>query len=180
MPAHSIVAAERQNRKGAVQNWFHCQCTPTAVGTEMRGQMPEFKRGHGEMDTAGTDATRATARLPGLDIEIVHRRAVEDDAEQISINPRAAPSFRPCARSRQQDRKADRSRKTSCDAWPDHTRGSVEHVERAPFCTVRCVLPTVYSKTLRDGLPLLLDRGLIWKTLASASAAFERSRRSAL
>jgi hypothetical protein len=31
--------------------------------------------------------------LPGLDIEIVHRRAVEGDAEQISINLRAAPSF---------------------------------------------------------------------------------------
>jgi hypothetical protein len=39
------------------------------------------------------DATRATARLPGLDIEIVHRRLPEDDAEQISINLTATPSF---------------------------------------------------------------------------------------
>jgi hypothetical protein len=39
------------------------------------------------------DATRATARLPGLDIEIVHRRAPGGDAEQISINLQAAPSF---------------------------------------------------------------------------------------
>jgi hypothetical protein len=39
------------------------------------------------------DTTRAIARLPGLDIEIMHRRAVEGDAEQISINLRAAPSF---------------------------------------------------------------------------------------
>jgi hypothetical protein len=44
-PAHSIVAAERQNREGAVQNRFHCQCTPTVVSTELRGRMPEFKRG---------------------------------------------------------------------------------------------------------------------------------------
>jgi hypothetical protein len=39
------------------------------------------------------DATRATARLPGLDIEIIHRRAPAGDAEQISINLQAAPSF---------------------------------------------------------------------------------------
>jgi hypothetical protein len=39
------------------------------------------------------DATRATARLPGLDIEIVHRRSPGGDAEQISINLLAAPSF---------------------------------------------------------------------------------------
>src|SRR5215469_9041403 len=38
-------------------------------------------------------ATRAPARLPGLDIEIIHRRAPAGDAEQISINLQAAPSF---------------------------------------------------------------------------------------
>jgi len=39
------------------------------------------------------DTTRATARLPGLDIEIVHRRSPNADFEQISINLQAAPSF---------------------------------------------------------------------------------------
>jgi hypothetical protein len=39
------------------------------------------------------DARRATARLPGLDIEIVHRRSPGGDAEQISINLQAVPSF---------------------------------------------------------------------------------------
>ena len=39
------------------------------------------------------DATRATARLPGLEIEIVHRRLPGGDAEQISINLQAMPSF---------------------------------------------------------------------------------------
>ena len=39
------------------------------------------------------DATRATARLPGLEIEIVHRRSPGGDAEQISINLQAVPSF---------------------------------------------------------------------------------------
>ena len=38
------------------------------------------------------DATRATARLPGLDIEIVHRRSPGGDAEQISVNLQAVPS----------------------------------------------------------------------------------------
>ena len=39
------------------------------------------------------DTTRATARLPGLDIEIVHRRSPSADFEQVSINLQAAPSF---------------------------------------------------------------------------------------
>ena len=38
------------------------------------------------------DATRAIARLPGLEIEIVHRRPT-DNVEQISINLQAVPSF---------------------------------------------------------------------------------------
>jgi hypothetical protein len=41
---------------------------------------------HGDDDT-----TRATAQLPGLDIEIVHRRA--PGAEQISVHMQAIPSF---------------------------------------------------------------------------------------
>jgi hypothetical protein len=36
---------------------------------------------------------RATARLPGLEIEIVHRRSAEGDREQISITIQAMPSF---------------------------------------------------------------------------------------
>ncbi len=42
---------------------------------------------------ASDDATRATAHLPGLDIEIVHRRSAAGDAEQISITMQAVPSF---------------------------------------------------------------------------------------
>ena len=36
---------------------------------------------------------RATALLPGLDIEIIHRRSLNDDSEQVSINLQAMPSF---------------------------------------------------------------------------------------
>jgi hypothetical protein len=39
------------------------------------------------------DTTRAKARLPGLEIEIVHRRSPGADSEQISINLQAVPSF---------------------------------------------------------------------------------------
>ena len=39
------------------------------------------------------DATRASARLPGLDIDIIHRQSPNGDWEQISINLRATPSF---------------------------------------------------------------------------------------
>ena len=37
--------------------------------------------------------TRAVARLPNLDIEIRHRRPVDDDGELILISLRATPSF---------------------------------------------------------------------------------------
>ncbi len=52
-----------------------------------------------EMEKCLTDqrtdngTTRATASLPGLEIEIVHRRSKDADAEAISINLQAVPSF---------------------------------------------------------------------------------------
>jgi hypothetical protein len=39
------------------------------------------------------DETRATAHLPGLAIEVVHRRSPNAESEQISINLQAMPSF---------------------------------------------------------------------------------------
>jgi hypothetical protein len=39
------------------------------------------------------DATRASARLAGLDIDIIHRQSPNGDWEQISINLQATPSF---------------------------------------------------------------------------------------
>src|SRR5215475_12659556 len=39
------------------------------------------------------ETTKATAHLPGLDIDIIHRQSPNDDWEQISINLRATPSF---------------------------------------------------------------------------------------
>jgi hypothetical protein len=40
-----------------------------------------------------TDTTRATARLPGLEIEIVHHRLPGGEAEQILISLQVVPSF---------------------------------------------------------------------------------------
>lgn len=39
------------------------------------------------------DETRALARLPNLEIDIVHRRARDGGAEEIAIRLRALPSF---------------------------------------------------------------------------------------
>jgi hypothetical protein len=39
------------------------------------------------------ELTRASASLPGLEIEIIHRRSPDGEAEQISINLQAVPSF---------------------------------------------------------------------------------------
>jgi hypothetical protein len=40
-----------------------------------------------------TKATMATAYLPGLSIEIMHRRSAVGDGEQLSIHVQAVPSF---------------------------------------------------------------------------------------
>ena len=39
------------------------------------------------------DETRAVAHLPNLDIEFLHRRLPDEDAEQLLISLRARPSF---------------------------------------------------------------------------------------
>jgi predicted kinase len=44
------------------------------------------------------DETRATARLPHLDIEIVHRQLPEEQAEQLAISLKASPSLDAFAR----------------------------------------------------------------------------------
>ena len=44
------------------------------------------------------DTTKATAHLPGLDIEIIHSQSPNSDWEQISINLRAMPSFEAAGR----------------------------------------------------------------------------------
>ena len=45
------------------------------------------------MQSSDLDETRASARLPHLDIDIVHRRSPEGDAEQILISLQAMPSL---------------------------------------------------------------------------------------
>src|SRR4051812_28942905 len=45
------------------------------------------------MEISEYDETRATARLPNLDIEILHRRPWEGNEEQIVVMLRVVPSF---------------------------------------------------------------------------------------
>ena len=52
--------------------------------------MSEFKQAAPQSEIG---ATKATARLPGLNIEVVHRQSPDGDSEQISINLQAVPSF---------------------------------------------------------------------------------------
>jgi hypothetical protein len=52
--------------------------------------LSEFK---GAAQASDVGMTRATARLPGLDVDIVHRRSPQGDAEQITITLQAMPSF---------------------------------------------------------------------------------------
>jgi len=45
------------------------------------------------------NATKASAHLAGLDIDIIHRQSANGDWEQLSINLRATPSFEALGRS---------------------------------------------------------------------------------
>jgi hypothetical protein len=45
------------------------------------------------------ETTTATARLPGLNIEIVHNRSQDGASEQVSITLQAVPSFEAFGRS---------------------------------------------------------------------------------
>ena len=45
------------------------------------------------MEKSPCDETRATARLPNLDIEILHRRPWEGNEEHLMVTLRAVPSF---------------------------------------------------------------------------------------
>src|SRR5262249_10525598 len=55
-----------------------------------RQPLSEFER---DPQQSEGGATKATARLPGLDIEVIHRQSTGGDAEQISIHLQAVPSF---------------------------------------------------------------------------------------
>ena len=48
---------------------------------------------------SGIDLTNASARLPGLDIDITHRQSPSGDWEQVSIDVRATPSFEALGRA---------------------------------------------------------------------------------
>ena len=52
--------------------------------------MSDFKKAAPQSEIG---ATKASARLPGLNIEIVHRESPDGDSEQISISLQAVPSF---------------------------------------------------------------------------------------
>ena len=52
--------------------------------------MSEFKQAAPQSEIG---ATKATARLPGLNIEVVHGQSPDGDSEQISISLQAVPAF---------------------------------------------------------------------------------------
>jgi len=72
-------ATERQRH-----NREHSSETVTSVDRRRPSLPDQQNEGH---------MTRATAQLPGLQIEIVHRQSAAGDAEQISISLQAVPSF---------------------------------------------------------------------------------------
>jgi hypothetical protein len=87
--------------------------------------MPEFRRSRSELDAAGIEAARATARPSGLDLKFSQRRAVAGKADQLFIALKGAPPFgraleaaRPLAFWAQTARSARRSRTRWVEALP--------------------------------------------------------------
>jgi hypothetical protein len=75
-------------------------CAEAASGRYCRAKFPTSSRRENELlwenalpHSTDNDTTRATASLPGLEIEIVHRRPRGDDGEALSIHLQATPSF---------------------------------------------------------------------------------------
>src|SRR3954463_16122911 len=65
---------------------------PIAVGIGLRLVISTPERIRMMVESA-YDETRATARLPNLDIEILHRRPWEGNGEHLVVTLRAVPSF---------------------------------------------------------------------------------------
>jgi len=59
---------------------------------ELHGKGAQMPEGTYSRDSE-IDTVRASARLPGLDIDVIHRQSPNGDWEQMSINLRATPSF---------------------------------------------------------------------------------------
>jgi len=53
----------------------------------------------GPRTNQAVDTTRASAQLPGLNIDIVHSQSPDGDSEQISITLQAVPSFEAFSRA---------------------------------------------------------------------------------
>src|SRR5262249_16379346 len=79
-----------RRRKGVVSREFLRLLVSSASISKRRRLVIEFKQA---IQSDEADATTATAHLPGVDIEIVHGGSPDGDAEQISINLQAVPSF---------------------------------------------------------------------------------------
>src|SRR3954466_2501905 len=70
------------------------------------------------MEMSEYDETRATARLPNLDIEIVHRRPWEGNEEHLVVTLRAVPSFEAFGRFLEANRKNSPGRRPACSSGP--------------------------------------------------------------
>jgi hypothetical protein len=84
------------------------------------------------------EATKASAHLPDLDIDIIRRQSPNGDWEQLSINIRATPSFEALGRSFEAD---------PFSLWVQAAR-----LIRAPW------LLAVQAMKLPDGRPRALPR----------------------
>src|SRR3954447_15904787 len=93
-----MVAQGRERRGGKPKGKRHAPAKPQSADEQY--SLPEPARlakslgspKEADMDKSPYDETRATARLPNLDVEIVHRRPWEGNEEHLMVTLRAVPS----------------------------------------------------------------------------------------
>src|SRR4051794_8798064 len=108
------------------------------------------------------DETRATARLPNLDIEILHRRPWEGNEEHLMVTLRAVPSFEAFGRLLAASNPLLVWTWMMEAAWSPWMPGSPRHSPRASDhhpCPVSIRAPRAEEIPARTGSGLRDDRG---------------------
>ena len=114
------------------------------------------------MELSEYDETRATARLPNLDIEILHRRPWEGNEEQLVVMLRAVPSFEAVGRWLEVSNPLlvwTRMMQAAWSPWVHGLTTALSPSFRPPPCLVLLLAPTAEQIPEGTGLAFHHDRG---------------------
>ena len=132
--------------------------------------MSDFKRAVPQSETG---ATKASARLPGLNIEIVHHQSPDGDSEQILISLQAVPSFEAFGRFLEAANPFAfwvQAGQLACVPWLEAVRAAIQPFSSAP------ALPTPRSDAVSRFSPNGIHHSSAIAALGHCAAAPARAR----